>query len=152
VLEHDFETSTGYWAFVVSRDFERALNEELAPHGITLRQSQVLGWLALERELTQAQLAERLRLEPPTVVRILDRMERDGWVGRHAVPGDRRKKLIRPTGKVKPVWDRVRACIRRARARATRGIDPERLELARAVLREMHKNLAAPALVGELAS
>jgi MarR family transcriptional regulator, transcriptional regulator for hemolysin len=52
--DHDGETSIVYWAFVVFRDFERALNEELAPHGITLRQSQVLGWLALRRELTQA--------------------------------------------------------------------------------------------------
>src|SRR5215475_9525250 len=75
VLEHDFKENLGYWVGMASRAFERALNEELAPHGITLRQCQVLGWLALEKELTLSQLADRLRIEPPTLVRILDRME-----------------------------------------------------------------------------
>jgi MarR family transcriptional regulator for hemolysin len=152
LLEHEVETSIGYWAFVVFRDFERALNEELAPHGITLRQSQVLGWLALKRELTQAELSERMRLEPPTLVRILDRMERDGWIRRHADTGDRRKKLIRPTPQVQPVWEQVRGCILRVRARAARGINPKKLQLAREVLTAMHENLVAPALIGEFAS
>jgi MarR family transcriptional regulator for hemolysin len=149
VPDHDVETSIGYWAFVVFRDFERALNEELAPHGITLRQSQVLGWLALRRELTQAQLAELMSLEPPTLVRILDRMERDGWIRRHADAGDRRKKLIRPTPQVKPVWERVRQRIMRVRTRAAQGISPKKLELAREVLTAVHENLVAPALIGE---
>jgi MarR family transcriptional regulator for hemolysin len=152
LLDHDVETSIGYWAFVVFRDFERALNEELAPHGITLRQSQVLGWLALRRELTQAQLSELMHLEPPTLVRILDRMERDGWIRRHADAGDRRKKLIRPTPQVRPVWEQIRGCILRVRAHAARGIDPRKLRLTREILKAMHANLAAPALVGEIDS
>src|SRR5436189_2759614 len=126
---------------MVSRAFERALNEELAPHGITLRQSQVLGWLALEKELTQSQLADRLRIEPPTLVRILDRMEEAGWVERHAAADDRRKKLIRPTRRVKPVWERMLGCIRSVRARATQGIAPEDLKKARSVLTAMRQNL-----------
>jgi MarR family transcriptional regulator for hemolysin len=152
LLDHDVDTSIGYWAFVVFRDFERALNEELAPHGITLRQSQVLGWLALKRELTQAQLSELMCLEPPTLVRILDRMERDGWIRRYADPGDRRKKLIRPTPQVEPVWEQVRGCILRVRARAARGINPKKLQLAQKVLTALHENLVAPALIGEFAS
>ena len=35
MLEQDFEQSVGYWAHMMARAFERALNEELAPHGIT---------------------------------------------------------------------------------------------------------------------
>ncbi|MCI0741648.1 MAG: MarR family transcriptional regulator [Gemmataceae bacterium] len=133
------------WAFSFRR-------RELAPHGITLRQSQVLGWLALKRELTQAQLCELMRLEPPTLVRILDRMERDGWIRRHADTSDRRKKLIRPTPQVRPVWEQIRGCILRVRARATEGITAKNLQLAREVLTAMHKNLLTPALVGEFAS
>jgi MarR family transcriptional regulator for hemolysin len=150
VLEHDAETSLGYWSFVVFRDFERAVNEELAGHGITLRQSQVLSWLAIRRELTQAQLADLMRLEPPTLVRILDRMERDGWIGRFADPSDGRKKLIRPTAKVRPIWKQVRDCILRVRERAAIGVDPKEMEAARQVLMAIHDNLAAPVHAEEL--
>jgi MarR family transcriptional regulator for hemolysin len=152
VLEHDVETSIGYWAFVVSRDFERAVNEELAPHGITLRQFQVLAWLAFRKELTQAELSDLMRVEPPTLVRILDRMERDGWIRRHSVAGDRRKKLIRPTPHVKPVWEQIRRIIFDVRARATSGVPPKKLDAAREVLQAIHENFATPAPVGELAS
>lgn len=141
MLEQDFEQSVGYWGHMVSRAFEKALNEELAPHGITLRQCQVLGWLALEGEQTQSQLADRLRVEPPTLVRILDRMERDGWIERHSTPEDRRKKIIRATKRVKPVWDRILTCIRHVRARSAEGIDPAELAIARRVLMEMHSKL-----------
>jgi MarR family transcriptional regulator, transcriptional regulator for hemolysin len=150
VLEQDFEESVGHWAHMLSRAFERALNEELAPYGITLRQCQVLGWLALEQELTQSQLAERLRLEPPTLVRILDRMEEAGWVARHPAPDDRRKKLIRPTKRVKPVWERIRSCIRAVRARAMQGIALDDLLSARRVLTAMHSNLHTAAFAEEL--
>ena len=143
MLEHDFEQSIGYWSHMVSRAFERALNEELKPHGITLRQCQVLGWLAIDKELTQSQLAERLRVEPPTLVRILDRMERAEWIARHTDPDDRRRKLIRPTRRVKPVWERILACIRSVRAQATEGVAPEDLQAARLVLSRMHENLQA---------
>jgi MarR family transcriptional regulator for hemolysin len=152
VLEHDFEQSIGYWVGMVCRSLERTLNEELAPHGITLRQCQVLGWLALEKELTLSQLAERLRIEPPTLVGILGRMERDGWVERHAEGRDRRKKLIRPTRRVQPVWEQMMACIRRVRARATAGLDSRDVQTARRVLVAIQKNLLTSAPAGELAS
>ena len=152
MLEHDAETSVGYWAFVVFRDFERAANEELAQHGITLRQSQVLSLLAINGDSTQAQLSDWIRVEPPTLVRILDRMERDGWIRRCADPVDRRKKLIRPTPKVQPIWKRVRECFLRVRARASQDIDPKDLNAAREVLMAMHENLSAPVLVKEHAS
>jgi MarR family transcriptional regulator for hemolysin len=148
LLNYDVDTSIGYWAFIVFRDFERALNVELAPHGITLRQSQVLSWLALKRELTQAELAELMRLEPPTLVRILDRMERDGWIGRHAARGDRRKKLIRPTKQVEPIWKQVRQCILRVRASAIKGISTVKLKQTLDILTTVHHNLAVPASEG----
>jgi len=143
MLEQDFEQSVGYWAHMLSRAFERALNEELKPLGITLRQCQVLGWLALEAELTQAHLAERMHIEPPTLVRILDRMERVGWIERHPDVDDRRKKLIRATRRVRPLWERIMTCIHSVRARATAGIEAHELDMTRNVLGRMQQNLQA---------
>jgi MarR family transcriptional regulator for hemolysin len=143
LLEQDFETSIGYWGWKVSRAFERALNEELTPHGITYRQWQVLGWLALEGELSQGELADKMQIEAPTLVRILDRMERDGWIERHPDESDRRKKFVRPTPRVEPIWEQILAAIRRVRARATEGMDPQVIALVRQTLVEMNDNLVA---------
>ena len=144
MLEYDFEASIGYWLCLASRAIERALNEELAPHGITFPQWQVLAWLALEgEELSQSQLADRLRIEPPTLAGILDRMERDGWVRRHPSTKDRRKKMVRPTPRVRPIWDQVVTCARRVRARAVQGVDPAELETVKRVLATVRENLSA---------
>src|SRR5687768_1890352 len=107
MLEYDFENSPGFWICQASHAFQRAFNEELAPQGITFRQCQVLGFLALENELSQNDLAERMGLEPPTLVGILDRMERDGWISRNADKTDRRRKLIRPMPAAMPVWKKI---------------------------------------------
>jgi MarR family transcriptional regulator, transcriptional regulator for hemolysin len=152
VLQHDLEESIGYWTFMVSRAFERALNEELAPHGITHRQCQVLGWLALERELSPSELAERMNVEPPTLVRILDRMERNGWIERQTSTTDRRRKLVRPVSRARPVWEKVLACARRVRDRATQGIALGDLETTLRVLAAARDNLLVNTLVGEPAS
>jgi DNA-binding MarR family transcriptional regulator len=37
-------------------------------------------------------------------------MERDGWISRRACPNDRRKRLISPTPRAKPVWEQGAAC------------------------------------------
>ena len=82
MLDYDFQNSIGYWLCMASHAYERAMNEELTAHGITFRQCQVLAWLALEGEQSQTELATRMNIEPPTLVRVLDRMERDGLVSR----------------------------------------------------------------------
>ena len=141
MLQYDFEESIGYWLTVATQAMHRALNDELAPHGITYRQSQVLGWLALEGELTQSDLACRMLIEPPTLVGILDRMERDGWIIRENSLTDRRKKLIRPHPAAEPVWEKIVSCARRVRARATQGMSPDEVETALNLLRRIHQNM-----------
>ncbi len=140
-LEYDFEESVGYWMFMTSRTWEQALNEELAPLGITYRQWQVLCWLALEGERTQTELADRLRIEAPTLVGILDRMEKAGWIRRQPAPRDRRKNLIVPTPRVQPIWNKAADCARRVRAGATAGISAEELATVKRVLDRIQNNL-----------
>jgi MarR family transcriptional regulator, transcriptional regulator for hemolysin len=121
VLQHDFEESIGYWLVIGAQAFQRALNEELAPHGVTFRQAQVLGWLAVDGELAQNELAAKMLIEPPTLVGILDRMERDGWISRIACPSDRRKKRIVVNQAAERVWEKIVACGKRVRSRRCRG-------------------------------
>lgn len=145
MLQYDFEESVGYWLLDASHSYQRALNEELAPTGVTFRQCQVLGCLALCGPLTQAALAERMGIEPPTLVGILDRMQRDGWVVRRPCPEDRRKNWIEPTAAAIPVWRTIAACARRVRARAVEGLSAEELATLRRLLKKVQDNVGAPA-------
>jgi MarR family transcriptional regulator, transcriptional regulator for hemolysin len=147
VLEYDFESAPGHWVCMAAHAFQRAMNDELAPQGITYRQCQVLAWLALEGPQPQRDLAERMRIEPPTLVGILDRMERDGWIERTGCDGDRRKKLVRATPAAAPVWSTIVACGDRVRQRALQGISQEQLESLREILQIMRENLGAEAVL-----
>ncbi len=149
MLLYDFEESVGYWLTLATQAFHRAVGEEVAPHGITYRQSMVLAWLALEGELSQAELATKMMVEPPTLVGILDRMERDGWITRNSCPSDRRKKLIRATTTAEPVWEKIAEGGRRVRARATEGLTDEERETLKRLLSRVTQNLASAAALQE---
>lgn len=140
-LTYDFEKSVGFWVGLTTHEIERAMSRELAPTGITPRQVQVLACLALYSERSQVELAEDLRIEPSTLVRVLDRMERDGWIERHPSPDDRRKKLVRATPKVKPTWATVVRHGERVERTATRGLSKAELSTLRVLLERVRANL-----------
>lgn len=142
MLEYDFDDSVGYWIVITAHSLRRALDAELAAENITFRQWEVLAWLSLEGELTQAGLAERIGIEAPTLAGIISRMERDGWLERTACCDDRRKKKIRPTPKAEAVWSRMIECCRRVRARAIEGIGSRELIQLKVTCETIRENLA----------
>jgi MarR family transcriptional regulator for hemolysin len=139
---HDFEESVGYWICRASRAFERAMNDELAPRGITYRQAQVLWLLAHEGSLSQTDLAERMRIEPPTLVGILDRMERESWIRRESDDQDRRRKFVAPLPKAKPVWSKIIACSDKVRALGNEGLSADDQQLLKRLLGRIVENLS----------
>ena len=126
-LPYDPRESITYWVISTAHALERELNEVLAPLGITFRQAEVLVCLALEGTMSQSEMARRMGIEAPTLAGIVARMERNGWIVRDSCPADRRKKLLRPTPRVEPLWTQILDEARRVRARAARGIDSELL-------------------------
>jgi MarR family transcriptional regulator for hemolysin len=145
VLDYDFENSVGFWVCQTAHALQRAFNEELAPEGVTYRQAQVLGCLALEGRLSQTDLAERMGIEPPTLVGILDRMERDGWIRRDGDKTDRRRKFIEPTAAAGPVWTKIVSVAKRVRSRATRGMTAPQLAQLKKLLAMVQANVQKPA-------
>lgn len=142
MLQYDYEDSIGYWIMGAAHELQRALNEELATHGITFRQWEVLALISLKGGQSQSELAEQMRLEAPTLVGVLDRMERDGWIVRVTDNTDRRRKIVQPTDQVEPVWARMVECARSIRAKATEGIGSEDLQTVRDCLLTVRGNLA----------
>ena len=143
MLEYDFNSSAGHWICMAAHRYQRAMNQELAPEGITYRQCQVLAWLALDGPLSQVELAERMDIEPPTLVRVLDRMERDGLLARDDSPDDRRRKVITPLKKAEAMWKTIIACAERVRNRALAGMTAQQLQTLRELLQIVDTNLKA---------
>jgi len=143
MLGHGFCSDVGFWLHMAAHRFERAINAELASEGLTYRQCQVLGWLALDGHLAQVELAERMNVEPPTLVRVLDVMERCGLIQRKECREDRRRKVILPTEHARPVWEKIVACANRVRDRSISGLSPAEQEELRRLLQTLYGNLEA---------
>jgi MarR family transcriptional regulator for hemolysin len=142
MLQFDFENSIAYWIFATAHQLACTINEELAELGITHRQWEVLAWISFSGELSQTELAAKMGIEAPTLVGVLDRMERDGWIVRVPSETDRRKKMIRATERVEPVWAQMLARGAGIRARVTRGLSEEQLRSLRETLSLMRDNLS----------
>ncbi len=141
-LEYDFEESVGYWMVLASQAFQKALNDELAPHGLTFRQCQVLGWLVLKGPLPQFELATHMMIEPATLVGVLDRMEREQWIKRTVDNADRRCKKIQVNPQARAIWKQAICCARRVRAKAVEGLTDKQVSELKKTLRVVLGNLS----------
>lgn len=148
-LELEPEKSLVFWVFTTAHAIESALNEKLSPFGITIRQVQILGILALYDEVVQSEIAEMLRVEPSSVVRLLDRMERDGWIARQTDPHDRRRKIVVPTEKATPVWEQILRQGSLVKERGLEGIPPDALDTTQQTLHKIRENLVGAIGKGE---
>lgn len=141
MLDYDFDQSIGYWLVATNQAYSRAFNELLAPHGVTFRQAQLLGWLALEGPMSQTELASRMLIEPPSLVGILDRAEAEGWIERRPCSADRRRKLIHTLPAAEPVWKKIAECGREIRSQAAAGLTADEVETLRYLLEKVRQNV-----------
>ena len=139
--EYDLAQGIGCSLTQTARAYRQALNSELAPYGLTVRQSQVLGWVRKTNDLSQCQLASFLRIEPATLAGILERMERDGLILRFADGSDRRQKLIRLNRQGEELAETVVECSARVCARAVEGLSPDAIHAFHELLKRILDNL-----------
>jgi DNA-binding MarR family transcriptional regulator len=97
--------SLGYMINRVARSFALELADELRRHGIGIGQWAVLLFLWAEDGMSQAELSRVVAIEPPTMVRTVDRMVRDGLVTRRPDPADRRISRIYLTDRGRALRD-----------------------------------------------
>jgi len=70
---------------------------DVAAEGITISQLSARAVVARRGPLTLGELAEAERVQPPTMTRIVARLEEQGLVGRTTRPTDRRVSLVEAT-------------------------------------------------------
>jgi MarR family transcriptional regulator for hemolysin len=76
----------------------------------------------------QVDIARRLRIEGPTMTRMLDTLEADGLVERLPDPGDRRTKQLRVTPAGETALAEIFAIVDELRSRLLTGISAEKID------------------------
>ena len=127
-----------------ARTWRTKLDERLSPLGLTQARWLVLIYLSrMGGESLQKELAFIVGVEGPTLVRVLDGLERIGLVQRLGVEGDKRARLIRLTPKADSVISDIMRIGIKLRGEALAGISDEDLESFFRVLEAILANLAA---------
>jgi DNA-binding MarR family transcriptional regulator len=92
----------------LARAHRARLGALLAPHGLHAGQDLLLLAVWDAPGLRQATLAEQLGVEPPTVTRMVQRLERGGMIERRVDPHDGRVVLVYPTPRSRLLESTVR--------------------------------------------
>jgi MarR family transcriptional regulator for hemolysin len=121
--------------FQATSAWRNEMDKRLRPLGLSRSKWTLL--MALSRGgagLTQTALAQRVHIEGPTLVGLLDRLERDGLVERRAADGDRRANAVHLSEKGKALIGTIRTIAAGLRRDLVTGLDTGELETALRVL------------------
>ena len=133
----------GFMIKDVSQRYVARFEQHASAMSLTLADCRTLVLLERNQGLSQAALAKLVNLQPMTMVRILDRMERDGLLQRRADPNDRRARRLYLTRRARPLLLEIRRLAERTRIELFQGIGaPQRASFMR-VLERLHRNAAA---------
>jgi DNA-binding MarR family transcriptional regulator len=133
-------------AFLVgdlARAFRQRFEAALAAEGleVTVGEARTLLHASRRDGVRQNILAERMGIEPMTLVNFLDRLERRGWISRETDPSDRRAKIVRVAPSVAPLVERLEAIAAGVRESAAAGLSAKEMRSLRAGLQTMRDNL-----------
>lgn len=122
--------------------WRQCFDAELRATGQTLGRARALIALARHPEgMLQRDLAAELMIEHPTMVRLLDGLERQRLITREAAPNDRRANHIRLTPESRPLVDAVQQQFDQLRDRMLQSVPPADLRKAIGVLEAIAANL-----------
>jgi DNA-binding MarR family transcriptional regulator len=131
----------GYAVTDVTRLLRRVFDRRSLHLGLTRAQWRALHRIERVPGLSQSQLSEDLDLEPIAVGRVLDRLERAGFVERRADPDDRRRWNLFPAAKSAEVMTGMRRVANALHEDLLAGISESDLETTLSVLGRVKETL-----------
>ncbi len=139
----DYEDTIGFVVYSASKMMQKAFDLELRNRiGINLVQSKVIFALNIQSGPTQRELADKIGVESPTLVPIIDKMEQDGYVKRKPDAKDRRIKRIYATSKADSLWDSMVECAAQIKKTSVKDLSENEIKSALKVVKKITENLA----------
>lgn len=123
-----------------ARAWRLKLDRRLKPLGLTQAKWRTLLHLSTaDRPITQAEIAAHLGIEEPTLVTLLHRLERGGWVARKNAPHDRRCKTVHLGKRASRVIHEISATAAKLRRELLSDISAAELKICMRVLQRVHE-------------
>jgi MarR family transcriptional regulator for hemolysin len=149
----NLQRTFGYVLKDTSKLYVQRFEERARELGLTLPQCRTLVYLARCEGISQVELASSAEIDPMSMVRILDRMELDGWVERRADPNDRRARRLYLKPMSKPLLQAIDRVSSATRDEALAGFSQQEADLLVAALEKVRHNVASlPPLAQQAAS
>ena len=139
----DLDRNFGFLIHDVARLMKTAFDRRGRELGLTRSQWYVLTVIYAHEGAPQAELADIMDMERPTLGKLLDRLEEKEWVERRPDPDDRRVKRVFLTDKVQSLMRALRGIAADVRADAIAGIDEAERDRLIETLISMKSNLLA---------
>lgn len=137
----DYKNSIGLILRTADKTIERAIDAEFREKfGMTGSHWKVIIVLAIHDGISQKALADFISIEGPTLVPIIDKMERDEYLIRKHDPKDRRSNNISLTKKSLDLVEAIVDTIIEFRSMLTTGISKNDIDVTRNVLLQMTQN------------
>ena len=137
---HDYE-SINLLIRMICQAQRHQMSEALADIGVYAGQEMFLWHLWQEEGLTQSQLGERMCVQPPTVSKMLDRLEKVGLVERRPDTENSHLSHVYLTELCKDRQRDVRAIWTTMEQRLTQRLSMEERIVLRRLLLQVHENL-----------
>jgi len=129
---------------IVARRWRSLLDERLREIGQSAARMEALAAIINSPwPSAQVDIARRLRIEGPTMTRMLDALEADGLVERLPDPGDRRTKQLRLTPQGEAVLQDIFAIADELRGRLLEGVPDDHMDELNAFLGTLSDRLDA---------
>src|SRR6476469_7521086 len=126
----------------VTRQIRKHFDRRATRLELTRAQWRALKVTSRHEGLSQSELAEHLDMEAIPVGRVIDRLEKTGFVERRADPADRRRWRLYLTPKAHAIVGEMEVIADELRDDALRGIERNDLDMLMGVLNQIKENLA----------
>ena len=127
----------------VNRKLRALFDARVKERGLTLSRARALFALSKRDGLNQRELADELGIETPTIVRLLDGMEKQGFIERRVEATDRRAKQIHMTDRGRDIAGEIDKLACEIREQVLGGVDNKDKAIALQVVSLMAGNLVS---------
>ena len=141
-MQHEPAPPTiGYLIADLTRLFGRVFDRRAAHLGLTRAQWRALKRIHDRQGLSQVELADELDMEPIAVGRVVDRLQKAGFVERRADPDDRRRWRLYLRPQAMQVMGDIAEVSATLRAEALEGLPADEIEAMLRALLHLRENL-----------
>ena len=142
-MKETFEENIGLLIHDVARLLRVLYDRQMASIGLTRSQWWLLTYLFFKDGINQSELAILMDMEKAPLSRLLDRMEKKGWVIRKNESKDRRTKNIYLSESIKPLISSMRDKAAEYRSESLSTLTDKERNKLKAILQILKKDLTS---------